>query len=576
MRLTSGARLLYEHLRPHHRSLGLLLGWSAIEALPTFASGVFVARAIDSGFLAGRPGAGFGWLAALAALWIVSAFGTRQVYPRLADTVEPMRDTLLRAVVAASLHQVVREDRPPGGASVAQITEQVDAVRMLLSTMLRNMRQVVAAGVAALGGLLVLSPFIAAVTAACVALAVAFFVLLLRVLLTRYRNVVLHGEQVGERAVPVVDGIRDVLTQTAEPRAAADVGEAVERQAASLRAFARARVFRLPVVTIGVHVPLIALLALSPWLLSTQSLTTGELAGGVVYLAGPLQSAMLFLVNAGSTMLVSIGVVLDRLAEVCANDQVPAGKEHGCAPVETDGYDIGLSEVTFGYSHHSHPVLDRLDLDLPEGSHLAVVGPSGIGKSTLANVLARLVEPAGGTTYFGGGRLDRLDERQLRRELALIPQDAYVFAGTVWENLTYLAPGAPESEVDASVEAVGAGATVDRLGGYTATVPPGGDGLSPGERQLIALARVHVSPARVVVLDEATCHLDPGAEARAERAFSRRSGTLVVIAHRISSAQRADRILVLSGTGADIGRHDELLTRNRLYADLVGHWQAVP
>ncbi|QGK70407.1 ATP-binding cassette domain-containing protein [Allosaccharopolyspora coralli] len=574
MRLTSGARLLHEHLRPHRRSLGLLLAWSAIEALPTFASGILVARAIDSGFLAGRPGEGFGWLATLAALWVVSAFGTRQVYPRLADTVEPMRDTLLRAVVAASLHRVVREDRLAGGSSVAQITEQVDAVRMLLSTMLRNMRQIVAAGVAALGGLVVLSPFIAAVTAVCVTVAVAFFALLLRVLLTRYRNVVLHGEQVGERAVPVVDGIRDVVTQTAESRAAADVGEAVERQAASLRAFARARVFRLPVVTLGVHVPLIALLALSPWLLSTQSLSTGALAGGVVYLAGPLQSAMLFLVNAGSTMLVSIGVVLDRLAEVCSNDR-PSDVEHG-AVADTDGYDIRLNEVTFGYSHHSHPVLDRLDLDLPADSHLAVVGPSGIGKSTLANVLARLVEPAAGTAFFGGTNLDRLGADDLRRELALIPQDAYVFAGTVWENLTYLAPDATRSEVDLSVDATGARTTVDRLGGYAATIPPGGDGLSPGERQLIALARVHVSRARVVVLDEATCHLDPGAEARAERAFSRRPGTLVVIAHRISSAQRADRILVLSGTGADVGGHDELLSRNRLYADLVGHWQAVP
>jgi len=124
--------------------------------------------------------------------------------------------------------------------------------------------------------------------------------------------------------------------------------------------------------------------------------------------------------------------------------------------------------------------------------------------------------------------------------------------------------------VTASAEAVGLGPLARRLGGFGAVVDPAV--LSQGERQLVALGRAHLSPAPVVLLDEATCHLDPAAEERAENAFARRPGTLVVVAHRISSARRADRVLVMDGVHADCGRHEELLDRSALYRDLVGDW----
>jgi ATP-binding cassette subfamily C protein len=113
---------------------------------------------------------------------------------------------------------------------------------------------------------------------------------------------------------------------------------------------------------------------------------------------------------------------------------------------------------------------------------------------------------------------------------------------------------------------------VERLGGYDAELDH--TTLSAGERQQVTLARAFLSPARLVVLDEATCHLDPGAEAQAERAFARRTGTVIIIAHRISSALRASRILVLDGTRVVLGTHDELHRESALYRDLVGHWQS--
>ena len=173
---------------------------------------------------------------------------------------------------------------------------------------------------------------------------------------------------------------------------------------------------------------------------------------------------------------------------------------------------------------------------------------------------------------LSGTPLAEIPDADLPRYRVLIPQEAYVFAGTLGENLGYLAPGAPRAKLDASVDAVGLRTLVTRLGGYRAQLSPAT--LSAGERQLIALARAHLSPARLAILDEATCHLDPDAAARAESAFAARPGTLIVIAHRISSALRAHQVLVLDGARARIGDHAALLASSPMYRDLVGHWQA--
>jgi ATP-binding cassette subfamily C protein len=152
----------------------------------------------------------------------------------------------------------------------------------------------------------------------------------------------------------------------------------------------------------------------------------------------------------------------------------------------------------------------------------------------------------------------------------LIPQQAYVFRGTIDENLRYLHPPATPAERDRAVDAMGMGALVERLGGPEGELEPGQ--LSAGERQLVSLARAYLSPAGLLVLDEATCHLDPVAEARVEQAFAARGDTLVVIAHRITSAERARRILLIDGTEVLVGTHLDLIERSPLYRDLVGHW----
>ncbi|MFI1466535.1 ATP-binding cassette domain-containing protein [Streptomyces wuyuanensis] len=233
---------------------------------------------------------------------------------------------------------------------------------------------------------------------------------------------------------------------------------------------------------------------------------------------------------------------------------------------------LELRSLSFAYGPGAMPVVDGLDLSVRPGEHVAVVGPSGIGKSTLFALIAGLLVPDRGELLIGGRPVHRPDRDEYAARRALIPQEAYVFGGTLRDNLLYMCPdGAPAAAVESAVRAVGLDRVARALGGLDARIEPAA--LSQGERQLVALARVYLAPARLVLLDEATCHLDPAAEARAERAFADRPGSLLVIAHRLSSARRADRVLVLDGVAATAGRHEELLERSETYRDLVGHWR---
>jgi len=538
------------------RPLLALAAWSIPEALPAAFTGLAIAHAVDAGFLAGRPMVGLAWLGGLVVASTAGAFGSRQIFRFLGNLVEPFRDDLVRRVVSGALRRGVA-GRPDDGA-VARLTRQVEIVRDSYAGLIVVVRGFLVTVLGVVLGLLSIAPVMALLMLPPFVAGFAAFLATLGMAAARQRGSVRADERLAVTAGAVLAGVRDVVARGAEQHVAALVDGPIADQAAAERALARIAVLRAVCFAVGGWGPLVALLLSGPWLVR-RGLTAGAIMGGLTYVLFGLQPAFRTLIAGLGGSGLRFVVTLGRILDASEPPDAPVPPAHR----DTTGHDLAVRGLTFAYGPHAEPVVSDLDLRVCAGEHLAIVGPSGIGKSTLASLLCGLLQPGGGAVLIGG-----VPVTERPGDWVLIPQEAYVFTGTLWENLTYLRPDATPAQVDAAVAAVGAGELVARLG---ADVCPGE--LSAGERQLLALARAYLSPAPVVVLDEATCHLDPAAERRAEEAFADRYGTLIVIAHRVSSALRARRILVLDGADATLGDHRTLLGTSPLYRDLVGHWQ---
>lgn len=544
------------------RPLLALMAWSVPEIVPALASGLALARSVDDGFLAGRPVVGLAWLAAMLVAGGIGAIGSRRVFRYLGDLVEPMRDDLARRVVNGAMLAAVA-GKPDRGA-LARLTRQVEIVRDTFSGLLVALRSFVVTVVGVVIGLASVAPVVMVLIVPPFLLGCAAFLATLGLSANRQRDAVLADERLADAAGLVLGGTRDVVASGAEDHAVAMVAVPIRQQAAAEMALARVGALRTLCFAVGGWLPLLVVLIAGPWLAS-RGLTTGEIMGGLTYVLIGLQPALRTLMGGlGGTGLRFV-ITLGRILDTAPAPSVPLPSAPG--PV---GHDLEVRGLTFAYGPGAEPVLDDLRLRIPAGDHLAIVGPSGIGKSTLAGLLCGLLKPTAGDVELGGVPVSLLPPDLLASSRVLIPQEAYVFSGTILANVTYLNPDVTRAEVDRAVDAVGARPLITRLGGCAVRLTPGD--LSAGERQLIALVRAYLSPAPVVILDEATCHLDPVAERVAEDAFASRGGTLVVIAHRISSALRAQRVLVLDGTGAALGDHSTLLTSSPLYRELLGHW----
>ncbi|HEX4865779.1 MAG TPA: ABC transporter ATP-binding protein, partial [Acidimicrobiales bacterium] len=305
-------------------------------------------------------------------------------------------------------------------------------------------------------------------------------------------------------------------------------------------------------------------------MIATGSLSTGELVGFLLYLGllfSPIQqlSQTFDSYQQAGASAAQINALMD-VRPLVEEDEYPIVDR-------VDGR-ISFKEVHFAYpsGFSGREALSGVDLDIRAGEFVALVGETGAGKSTVVKLITRFYDPTGGEVLIDGLDLRRLDLASYRHQLGYVPQEAFLFSGTIRDNIAYGRPDATDAEVEAAARAVGAHEVVAGLaGGYLHRVSERGRSLSTGQRQLIALARAELVNPAILLLDEATSNVDLATEARVSRAMNAVSQgrTTVVIAHRLQTARRSERIIVLDGGRVvESGSHDQLVAAGGRYAEM--------
>jgi ATP-binding cassette subfamily B protein len=316
--------------------------------------------------------------------------------------------------------------------------------------------------------------------------------------------------------------------------------------------------------------------------LATQGdLTVGELFAFVLYLTvvfAPIQqlSQVFDTYQQGE-------VAMARLRDLLETPVSTPQAAHPIAPGRLAG-EITFEDVTFGYVTANAMALSDIDLTIAPGETVAFVGETGAGKSTLVKMVARFYDPTEGRVLVDGMPLRDIDLEAFRQQLGYVPQEAFLFTGTIRDNIAFGRQDATDAEIESAARAVSAHDFIARLPfGYHTPVVERGRSLSAGQRQLLALARAQLVDPSILILDEATANLDLATEARVVRAMGvvSEGRTTLLIAHRLQSAARADRIAVLDhGRIVEVGAPDDLLEAGGRYADLwatyVGADAAVP
>jgi ATP-binding cassette subfamily B protein len=314
------------------------------------------------------------------------------------------------------------------------------------------------------------------------------------------------------------------------------------------------------------------IVGLGGWLVHRGTVSLGTVVAFVLLLASlfdPVQQlSQLY------NTLQSAAAALHKLFGII--DAVPDVDESPNPIALPSAGDVVVDGITFSYTGAARPALNNVSLVLEAGTRLALVGPTGAGKSTLAKLMARLYDPQSGSVQFGGVDLRRASMDDLRRRIVVIPQEGFLFDGTVRDNLLIAKPDATEVELLAALDKIGLRERFEALPeGLDTEVRERGSRLSAGERQLVALSRAALIDPAVLVLDEATSNLDPGTEMLVEAALEKlmTGRSVIVVAHRLSTVQRADKIAVVADAHiSEIGTHDELISLNGHYALLAATW----
>lgn len=459
-------------------------------------------------------------------------------------------------------------DTHPAGDLISRICYDVDTVNATISSDFLQLSTSALTVVGSFLMLLILSPWLTCV----------FFVTVpLSALLTRFQMKRIHPLfRLRSKELGALNGFaeervgrqRAIRTYGVE---AADLRQFEAYNDGASRAYYeadRASAALGPSVNFINNVSLAAISMFGALMYLNGALTLGSLSSFVLYsrkFSGPIREAANLL-----SELQASAAAAERVMDLL-DEQPEAGDAPGAIPAEDLRGDITFDHVDFGYDP-ARPVLRDFTAHIPAGSLAAVVGPTGAGKTTLVSLLLRFYEPQGGSITIDGVPVGQYSRDGLRRRLALVLQDTWLFGGTIAENIAYGTEGATREQIVEAAKAARIHRFVNSLPeGYDTVLTDEGAGISKGQRQLLAIARCLLTDADIVILDEATSNVDTETEGEISLALEnlRRGRTCFVIAHRLATIRNADCILVLDQGGvAECGTHETLLAEDGIYAKL--------
>ena len=559
-------------LRPYRRQCGAAMGMVVMWTATTLAGPLLVRHGIDQGIKARDGGALDAAVIGYVAVAMVSYVAYRYqvlLISRIGESF--LRDIRVRVFDHLQRLSMPFYDREKAGVIVSRMTSDVDSLQELVQM---GLLMFVSNGLLLVVSVLVLAAVSWKLLLLC--LVCVPFVVLASIKFQRESNVAY---------LDVRDGIGNTLSQLQEGIAGVRVVQAFGRedveaarfQLGSRRLFdahmrsVKISAWYLPVIELAGLLTTAIAVGIGGWWVHTGDLTVGTVTFFVLTLSNlfePIQQlSQLF------NIVQSAGAALNKLFGLL-DTPVDVAERKGSVDLPARGA-IEVVGVGFAYEP-GKPVLADVDLHIPVGARIALVGPTGAGKSTLAKLIARLYDPTEGAIRYAGIDLRDATLRSLRERVVVVPQEGFLFNGTILENVRLAKAHATDAEVLAALEAIGLRERFLQLPeGLHTEVRERGSRLSAGEKQLVSLARAALADPSVLVLDEATSSLDPGTEVVVEQAMTRlmEGRTVIVIAHRLSTAERADLVgVVADGRLLELGTHAELVARGERYSTLFANW----
>ncbi len=559
---------------PFRRTVMAALAFIAVSTAATVCGPLLVRYGIDTGIREGNAGALDLAVVLYIVVAIVAYLGGRQQHVFVNRAGEGfLRILRIRVFDHIQRQSLAFFDRNKSGVLVSRMTADIESLAELVQW---GVLQFVAAAILLTFSLVVL--FLLSWQLTLVALMVLPIIIVASIKFQRDSNAAYLEvrERVGQNLSALQEGISGVRVIQAYAREP----EQRRRFRTSNRALYDSHLHSVRVSTwyfglvefCGVLATALAIGA-GGWLVHRGDLSVGTVVAVVLLLASlfePVQqlSQLYNTVQSATASLHKLFTILDT---------EPAVDERPDAAVLPERGDLVVDGVTFSYPGTSTAALVDVSMRVGAGERLALVGPTGAGKSTVAKLMSRLYDPDHGTVSYGDVDLRDATLASLRERIVVIPQEGFLFDGTIADNLRIARPSATDDDVRAALDAIG---VLERFDGFpdglATPVRERGSRLSAGERQLVSLARAALVDPAVLVLDEATSNLDPGTEAVVEGALERlmRGRSVVVVAHRLSTVRRADRIAVVDhGRIAEIGTHDELIATGGRYAALAAAWE---